>query len=1141
MEQLKKKHSRLFAVLMVFIMMLVMMPTQAFAATSFTYAINDVPSNGQSYGKITAGTISGTEGGVAEHSWDGTSLTVALTKDTPDNAVITSSWTKSGSFASNCTVSGAGDVTLKDGTGEQDVVLKFSTRQLSKLHVLYTKDAAPALAEGQSAKADGETTANETYTVDLKSVFADSDNDALTYQVKVDGGDYANIDGSSYDYKAAAAGNHTLVFRAYDGVRYSSDTYTVNAKVNNSKTTYDVNVTVPKDLSVKFYAVNEVKDNAAVKGEELTYKDGVVKVPDNLTRITWEADGVTGMSAPVSSGAKLELAKVKFNAKLDSGESDDAAAIVITDSDGVKISGTAADEYLLPAAEGFTYKATPSSSYSKTYNAAELTKQTPASGTVELTFVSKHFTVIAPKGSVVSAGTLSTYYIYSFKEPIKTKTDGDNVIYEFEPLSGNAFIRVQQPDDEDAVTYWNWASSKADGQTITVTEDMLFKNDSNAFDSDTVYHNFENKNTVDVADIYLNANEKGYINIETGGTFTFNVFRNWQAIEGISNAKTCLPDVKYTVIDEKGNESNAVTVTPDKNNSSVATLKANSKGTAIVLVTYDAVYTDSHMAGDGKYSAIWPENTGVLVVTVGADGSSIKTNMTINEGKNANTAISKLVGDTLDAEHDVLYYTGEAGANYSFTPEDGCKVSVARATLTKKSLTYSGFTTDKVDVDSKTGEVTVSGLTSGSHIIKVEKDGTAAYQVIRAKQTTGNITDSEGNAVTSETKVKPGTTLTIQLGDLYNPINKLSGIYNTNCRVYYKGEDGTEFRGNNGSNYGYYAFAFNTDLHKVTVTIPSDWDKATYTLSGCLQTGGFGDAAGRHRGATYATGKPVNTTANATAAYLGELPEITVKIDIPATAVSLDKTELALNCKDSAELKATATPENSTDAKTWTSSNEKVVTVDENGKVTAVGTGEATVTVKAGEFSAECKVTVAHKMTHHDAVAPTCTKDGNVEYYTCSACEKNFADKDGKTMLETVVDASKGHDTVKDSWESDDTYHWHKCSNCTEKLDTAKHSGGKATTTKKAVCEICGSEYGEYAAASDDGSGTGSDGSNTGNTDNTGNAGKTDSGQNQDTKDNAADSSKTGDNTMAGLFVILLTLSAAGAVGALVYKKRRFE
>jgi len=42
-------------------------------------------------------------------------------------------------------------------------------------------------------------------------------------------------------------------------------------------------------------------------------------------------------------------------------------------------------------------------------------------------------------------------------------------------------------------------------------------------------------------------------------------YRNWQAIEGISNAKIAEPDFHYMVIDEFGNISNdVVTVVPGK-------------------------------------------------------------------------------------------------------------------------------------------------------------------------------------------------------------------------------------------------------------------------------------------------------------------------------------------------------------------------------------------------------------------------------------------------------------------------------------------------------------------------------------------------------------------------------------------------
>ena len=49
-------------------------------------------------------------------------------------------------------------------------------------------------------------------------------------------------------------------------------------------------------------------------------------------------------------------------------------------------------------------------------------------------------------------------------------------------------------------------------------------------------------------------------------------------------------------------------------------------------------------------------------------------------------------------------------------------------------------------------------------------------------------------------------------------------------------------------------------------------------------------------------------------------------------------------------------------------------------------------------------------------------------------------------------------------WKHDETSHWRECQTkgCTAKIDVAKHSGGQATCQKKAECEVCGQEYGEY-------------------------------------------------------------------------------
>lgn len=88
-------------------------------------------------------------------------------------------------------------------------------------------------------------------------------------------------------------------------------------------------------------------------------------------------------------------------------------------------------------------------------------------------------------------------------------------------------------------------------------------------------------------------------------------------------------------------------------------------------------------------------------------------------------------------------------------------------------------------------------------------------------------------------------------------------------------------------------------------------------------------------------------------ASCGKDPE---KIEV--ASITLDQTELSLEPGASVLLKATVSPENAEyDAVVWTSDNADVATVD-NGTVTAVSKGNATVTATVEGRSASCKVTV---------------------------------------------------------------------------------------------------------------------------------------------------------------------------------------
>ena len=82
---------------------------------------------------------------------------------------------------------------------------------------------------------------------------------------------------------------------------------------------------------------------------------------------------------------------------------------------------------------------------------------------------------------------------------------------------------------------------------------------------------------------------------------------------------------------------------------------------------------------------------------------------------------------------------------------------------------------------------------------------------------------------------------------------------------------------------------------------------------------------------------------------------------VPVTGVSLDESSITLDVGGNQTLTATVTPEDATNKKVrWSSDNEAVATVSEDGVVTAVagGTAVITATTHDGLFTATCTVTV---------------------------------------------------------------------------------------------------------------------------------------------------------------------------------------
>lgn len=408
-------------------------------------------------------------------------------------------------------------------------------------------------------------------------------------------------------------------------------------------------------------------------------------------------------------------------------------------------------------------------------------------------------------------------------------------------------------------------------------------------------HNAADHSGSNVADIFMNINEKGFLSMNVGEERDVFAQRNWQLINSIMNYFV-EPDYHYTVINEKGEPDNSV-ITFDTTSTTWnpwVKMKAVGKGTAIVLVTYDACRTKIHAANgtttdfyfnnqDGEWSALWPENTGVYVVTVGEDASAVVTNMKNAEGLNVLTSgankgkPTRYAAENVDAELDVFYYTdAQDGYTYSFKPENAVKVEIAYPVVGETMTTFNGFGETGVSL-AEDGTYSVL-LKEGSNIVRLtDASGNATYQVLRAKKASYEIVNLTRPGKTPQA----GDKLTIQYSGLYHPCNKLSGIYNMTGAIVYQGtaNDNSIVGGS-----GQYNFGGTPAAQAFSIAIPSDYDanaNPVYSIgTGLLRSSGFGSAYGAHRYITRATGATPNMNAVVGTAYFGQLPEIAFNVDV---------------------------------------------------------------------------------------------------------------------------------------------------------------------------------------------------------------------------------------------------------------------
>lgn len=515
--------------------------------------------------------------------------------------------------------------------------------------------------------------------------------------------------------------------------------------------------------------------------------------------------------------------------------------------------------------------------YMELFRSATLTFNVNVSGAIPM---GADYTVTVPSNAEFYLGTKTAHFIAFRKvEPLSVET------------SGSSKKITYHLADNTQYNYRTWKKgglTQAGYFTMNTDEskrpDLLFTDkDYSAFGPNTIKHDVQWNGGYETGDIFVNVNERGHLRMNVGDTFNAHAMRTWELTDNSTNNYFMEPDFHYTVIDVNGKASKGVIEieNPDGGPDPWTTIKAVGNGTAIVLVTYDAIgvnyysqKTKNPYMGGEFWSAIWPENTAAYVVTVGGGTTSMDPNMVINEAYNLDT--KKLAGKYVDAEHDVFYYLDtEEGYTYTFTPSGVANVEIAYPTIGKHSATYKGFATTGV-TKNQDGSYSLL-LKEGRQIIRLtDASGNAIYQVLTAKKCHREITNvtREGSST-----FIPGDKVKIQYSGLRHPANKMAGIYNMSAYITYNGiPNGTSLI----LGAGQYTFGSVASAQAVTITIPEDHDvNATPEIvmnDGVIQVNGFGDPIGNHRNTSRVTGRSANFTAIAHKTYFGAIPEVRIPL-----------------------------------------------------------------------------------------------------------------------------------------------------------------------------------------------------------------------------------------------------------------------
>lgn len=493
------------------------------------------------------------------------------------------------------------------------------------------------------------------------------------------------------------------------------------------------------------------------------------------------------------------------------------------------------------------------------------------------------FTVSAPADALMQLGFKTTHFV-DFRQvaPIRTQAKGSSTEYIYRLNVGQQYnYRTMRAG---GVTLAGLFTANADASKNPVL--TFSERDYASLDPAIVNHTASANDGYETGDILVNINEKGYKRMATGEKFNAHAMRNWELTSTVTGNYFIEPDFHYTIIGLDGKPADNILKVEVEPGSSWATISAVGKGTAIVLVTYDAIKVNSWngtakegFVGGDEWGAIWPENTAAYVISVDEGEAAVTPGFYINPGKNASSI--KNSGDNVDSELDVFYFPDtEEGYSYNFTATGASSVTVAYPTIGDRMATYSGFGENGITRNDD-GSYNVL-LKEGRQIIRMtDAGGNSTYQVLTARPCRQEISNASRPGAK---RFLPGEKVKVQYSGLYHPANKLAGIYNFTAAV--------SLNGTTCDSPVQYTFASDAAAQAIELVIPSNLDTQSdpefKIEGGAIFVTNFGDPLGNHRLIGRETGRSANFTAIMQNACMGHLPDAAISVSaIPYFNISV--------------------------------------------------------------------------------------------------------------------------------------------------------------------------------------------------------------------------------------------------------------